>query len=335
MKNNENRKELHIIQGPGYKYDSFIPIADRINEHFDRILSLLSISTPSGKPICIKLNVDCVNPEEIAAYAQRVSKDPSVYQIRMGAGLLYHLWVASRAFASEYNLLPWIEQCKINDERLRKLGKKQIFADYAHSIGCYYIILHEISHIVLGQLEYIKDEIELDYLSEFQDEKSQYSLEEIRISKAFEAEADRQAGEFLLVFFEQSLGSNGLGNYLSFPSRLHVYEFYVYAITIVFRMLQVLTQRQGLIHPKPNERLYTLVGSLSKYFSHNFPDEHDKIYLQAVKSCLEAGEKLLVLDSYDPCTVIQNAYNLAFVDEVIRETNIRSYQHKVEVISTK
>lgn len=173
----------------------------------------------------------------------------------------------------------------------------------------------------------------LNYLSEFQDEKKQYSPEKIRIRKAFEAEADRQAGQWLVGIFEHSLGRNGLGSYLSFPSRLDAYEFYVYAMAAVFRILQDLTEREGVIHPKPNERLYVLIASLSKYFSQNLPNEHDRIYNHAVKSCLEAGEKLLVIDSYEPLTVMQNARNLAFVDDVLREINIGRYQHKFEVIT--
>lgn len=164
----------------------------------------------------------------------------------------------------------------------------------------------------------------------------QYSPDEvIRIKKAFEAEADRQAGELLLVFFEISLGKNGLGGSLSFPSRLHAYEFYVYVIAIVFRMLQDLTHKEEVIHPKPNERLYVLISSLSKYFSQNLPSEHDEIYIHAVKSGLEASEKLTLIDAYDPLTVLLNAHNLAFVDNVIREIDIRRYQHNVEVMSTK
>jgi hypothetical protein len=336
MNNNKTNKKLYVIEGPGYNWDYFIPRIDKIQAHFDRLLKEVNIFTPSGKATHIKLNIDVLNPEKISATAKRVSKDPAWYEIEMTAGLSYHLWVASRALAfEEFNLLPWTEECKIHDEELKKLSKKEALADYAYFIGSYYVILHEFSHVLLGHCDYTKDEMGLNYLSEFQDENKQYSLKEIKIRKALEAEADRQAGEFLLVFFENSLGKNGLGGYLSFPSKLQAYEFYVYAITIVFRILQDLTQGKEVVHPRPNERLYILIGSLSKYFSQNFPNEHDKIYNHAVKYCLEAGEKLLVIDSYDPWTVILNAHNLAFVDDVIQEKNIRSYQHKLEVVSLK
>lgn len=78
-----------------------------------------------------------------------------------------------------------------------------------------------------------------------------------------------------------------------------------------------------------------MIASLSKYFSQNVPDEHDEIHIHAIKSCLEAGEKLLVIDSFDPLTVILNAHNLAFVDDVVREINIGRYQHQFEVAITK
>ena len=331
MENNENKKKLYIVQGPGYDCEIFAERVDQIKDHFNRISSILNISTPSGHPISIELNIDWANPEKNDAYAGRLSKEPARYYIRMNAGLSYRLWVAASTFASEYQLLPWIDECQVNDERLIKLSKKQILAEYAYFIGSYCITLHEISHIILGHLDYINDVMKLKRLSEFPNEKNQYSPEQKRILKAFEVDADRQAGELLLVFFEQSLGINGIGGYLSFPSRLHVYDFYVHAIAMIFRLLQDLTQGQGTIHPKPNERLYTLIGSLHEYFRHHLPNEHDEIYTHAVKTCLEAGKKWLVIDSHAPWTVMQNAHNLAFADEVIMETNIRSYQHKLSV----
>lgn len=334
--NKENNKKLFIIKPPEYKYESFEPLLAQIEAHFNRILSFLKISTPSGKKTDLKLTIDVFNPEKISAYASRVTKDPAVYEIRINAGLTYYLWTASRRFAiPEYDILPWAEECIINDERLKKLSKKEVLADYAFFVGYYYVFLHEISHIVLGHLDYLNDEMELDCLSEFQDEKKQYNPSEIRIRKALEAEADRQAGELMMIFYENSLGVNGQGGYLLFPSRLHAYEFYVYAITAVFRVLQDLTQREGLIHPKPNERLYILIASLSKYFNQNFADQHDEIYIHAVKSCFEAGEKFIVIDSYEPLTVMLNANNLSFVDDVVREMNLRHYQHQIEVIETK
>ncbi len=255
----------------------------------------------------------------------------------MNAGLTYYLWTASRAFLlPEYNILPWVDECTINNERLKNSSKKEVRADYAFFVGCYYVLLHEISHILLGHLDYLNDEMRKHRcLSEFQDEKEQYNSSEIRIRKAFEAEADRQAGELMIIFYENSLGVHGVGDYFLFPSRLRAYEFYVYAIAAVFRVLQDLTQRKGLIHPKPNERLYVLIASLSKYFRQNFPEEHDEIYLHTVKSCFEAGKKILVIDSFDPLTVMLNAHNLSFVDDVVRETNLRSYQHQIEVIDKK
>ena len=43
----------------------------------------------------------------------------------------------------------------------------------------------------------------------------------------------------------------------------------------------------------------------------------------------------MVIDSFDPLTVMLNAHNLSFVDDVVRETNIRYYQHRIEVIDKK
>lgn len=331
--NDKNEKKLFIIQPPKYNWNNFDLLFSQIEQQFNLILNHLRITTSSDEPTEIKLKLDIFNPEIISAYAKRLSKHPAVYEVTINAGLSYYLWTASMTFAiPEYNIIPWLEKCSIENDNLKQVDKKKILADYAFIISIYYVLLHEIAHIVLGHVDYLNDEMMLNYLNEFQDEKPNYSSQEIKIRKAFEAEADRQAGEWLVAFFEYTLGKEGLGYALKFPSRKHAYEFYVYAITAVFRVLQDLTQRKGIIHPKPNERLYILIGALSKYFKQNTPDEHDVIYLHAVQSCMEAGKKFMLIEAYELLDIINNAMNLAFVDKVIEEINIRSYQHQFNII---
>ena len=151
-------KELHIIQIPEYNYE-FALITDKIQSYFERILSSLNISTPSGIPTDIKLKLDGADPNNVSAHAERDSKDPHKYEIIINAVITYNLWGWSRALASEYKLLPWIEQCRINNERATQLNKKELLADYAFFIGNYCIILHEVSHILLGHLDYIADKL--------------------------------------------------------------------------------------------------------------------------------------------------------------------------------
>ncbi len=106
MKNNDNNKKLYIIQAPGYNGEIFAERVDQIKDHFNRILSILNISTPSGNPISIELNIDWANPEKNSAYAERLSKETARYYIRMNAGLSYKLCLVASTFASEYQLLP-------------------------------------------------------------------------------------------------------------------------------------------------------------------------------------------------------------------------------------
>ncbi len=93
---------------------------------------------------------------------RRISKDSASYQIRMSAGFSYHVWLTSRAFESEFDYLPWIKQLKINDKLQRKLGRKRILSDFAYFIGCYYILLHEVSHVILGHCDYLQEEMGFD-----------------------------------------------------------------------------------------------------------------------------------------------------------------------------
>lgn len=333
--NTSNDKRLFIIQPKGYEYEDFEPLLSHIEDYFNMILSFIKISTPSDTPTVINLTVEVCTPEKISANAKRITKNPPVYEVRMSAGLSFSLWTVSRTFSiPDYDILPWIEECKINAKNHQGCNKKNILSDYAFLIGSYYILLHEIAHIVLGHLDYLNDAMNLGYLSEFQDEKRQYSAQELKIRKAFEAEADRQAGQWLVGFFETLFNKYYIGELFSFPSRIHAYEFYVYAIVAVFRLLQDFTRREGIIHPKPNERLYILVASLSQYFKQNIPDEHDEMYFHVIKSCLEAGKKFYLIDSFEPLDIILNDHNLAFVDDVLKEINISSYQHNLALAHT-
>lgn len=320
------KNPILYIGGPGYSYENFAPMIDQVSDHFDEILKLLKINSPDGKQVQIKLFVEVATPETIRAYAVRVSKNPNVYEIRMTAGLSYHLWLASRALASDVQYLNWINKIKILDPKQKKRGRKELLADYAYYLASYLILLHEISHVVLGHCDYVQDEMGFSALDEFEDEKKVLTDKEIRIRRAFEAEADRQAGEFLTGFFESSLGDRGLGTHIQFPSRKHVYEFYTYGVTLVFVLLQQLTQRKGAIHPKPNERQYIVVSALSKYFEKYKPEQLRLIHDHAVLTMIKAAKKTGLIEGSDPIKVMQNAISLAFVDDVVKETNIREYQ---------
>jgi gamma-glutamylcyclotransferase (GGCT)/AIG2-like uncharacterized protein YtfP len=320
------RNPILYIGGPGYTYDQFAPMIDQVSDHFDEILRALKITGPDGENVEIRLFVEVATPEKIRAHAVRVSKEPHVYEIRMTAGLSYHLWLVSRALESDANYLSWVKNIKILDPKFKKVGRKKLLADYAYYLGSYLILLHEISHVVLGHCDYVQDNMNFEHLDEFEDEKRELTSEEVRIRKAFEAEADRQSGEFLIAFFEESLSKTGLGSHVKFPSRKHAYEFYTYSITLVCVLLQQLTRRQGVVHPKPNERQYIIISSISKYFEKYNPEQLNLIQEHATLTMLKAAKKTGLIDGDDPLKVMQNAISLAFVDDVVEETKIREFQ---------
>ncbi|WP_141243740.1 hypothetical protein [Pseudomonas indica] len=323
------KRPVLYIGGPGYSYERFLPLIDGVQEHFDELLSRLKISTPHGDPVEIRLNVEAATHDKIRAYARRVGNIPE-YEIKMTAGLSYHLWLASRALASDVNYLPWIAQCKIKDSAQRKRGRREILADYAYHISTYMVLLHEISHVVLGHCDYVKDVMGFESLDEFQDEQKMMTQEEIKVRRAFEAEADRQAGEFLAGFFDSSLGEGGLGGHITFPSRRHAYEFYVYCVTLAFVLIQQLSQRKGVVHPLPNERQYIIVSAISGYMKIHKPEEMDCIQKHATASMIKAASKMGLIDADDLMVVINSALSLGFVDDVIKETGIRRFQHVLQ-----
>lgn len=307
-------------------------LINQINEQFNSVLATLNISTPAGHPVCIHLHIETDTPEEFYAEVKPLPKAQATYEIKVSNGLSRHLWMAaSKELTPEPNCLSWIELCEIQNKRLIELSKKEILVAFAYYISICCVILHEVSHITLGHCDYGSA-----YLDTLQNQEKQLSSEKINIiRKSFEAEADRQAGQWLLGIFEHSLTKNGVWHYLLFPSKFEAYEFFIYAVIVLFKVIQDLSLRDAPTYPNPNERLYIILGSLSKYFKQNFPDEHDNIYIHAVTSCLKIGRKLNLIDSYELETVKENALNLAFVDNMVQELNLSNYQHKLELIDLK
>jgi hypothetical protein len=249
----------------------------------------------------------------------------------MTAGLSYQIWLISRAFLSGANYLPWIKNIKLEDKVHKKSGRKSMIADYAFYLSSYFILLHEISHVVLGHCDFVKDEMGFDALNEYEDEIKKEEIPEydIKIRHAFEVEADRQAGEFLVGFFEESLGKGGLGKKIKFPSKKHAYEFYTYTITLICVLIQQLGLRRGNIHPKPNVRQYIILSSVKEYFDKvGFPD-HKVITDNIVLKMLEAAKKTGLLDAESPKQMIFNAILLGEVDDIKKDINIKDYQFTV------
>lgn len=223
-----------------------------------------------------------------------------------------------------------MKKIKLTKKELRKYGRKKLLADFAYHLSSYCILLHEISHIVLGHTDYIRDSLKIEMLDEFGTDKNELSLEQLEILFAFEAEADRQAGEFLTGFFEHALGDSGLGDELTFPNLRCAYEFYIYVLTSICVLIQQLTNRKKGVHPLPNERQYILQSSVASYLSIHKPKIANPINTHIAFSAMNAAKKMGLVDGWEVQTVVSNAIKFQEIDEVINKNNIREFQHSVK-----
>ncbi|MUK79138.1 hypothetical protein GNP84_19895 [Aliivibrio fischeri] len=320
---------VNYIRGCGYSYEEFEPLIGSIDEHFQSFINTLDIMTPDGKKVKISLFLDVFNPEKVSATAKRVSKDNAEYRVDMSAGLAYQVWVASQIFASDVDYFSWWKKVKIIDKSQSKVGKKQILADFAYYIGSYYIILHEISHIILGHCDYIADEMRFDSLDEFGTNEKELTSKELEIRYAFEAEADRQAGEFVAAFFNLSLGKYGLGNHIRFPSRSHVHEFFIYSISAVFALIQQLTGERSGIHPEPKKRQYIVASAYQKYLEDYHKNEIEALNEKFIHIMADSGKDLGIKGAGDLLEIARTALSLIRIDDIKKEISIKSYQHQV------
>lgn len=314
------------IGGPGYDYNfyqGFDPVLSGISDHFKNIIQHLQLKTRDGRAVSIELAVTASDPDNIEAFAKPEVVGSS-YRIVLSAGLSYHLWLASRFVLTDHEFFSWVANCKVL-KRKGSPSRKERLADFSFYITVYYILLHELAHIALGHCDYFSQTLGLE-VSEFDKRNLSLTEEQLRISRGLEAEADRQAGEWLMVFFEGALGPDGRGIDIKFPSRSAVYEFYTYTITSIFVLLQQLTQRKGKRHPLPNERQYIVLSSVDTYLKRYRPSERNILFPKVGLLMSSAGKRMGLLGAQSPFETASSALSMMYVDDVICETNIRSFQ---------
>lgn len=317
------------IGGPGYRYEDFEPLIGSIDEHIKEVLSVLKAENVKGATSNIKMVVDVFNPEKVGAFAKTVDICNGIYYVEMTAGLSYHVWLASRVFETDYDFLPWLKSIKIRDRNLKKNGRKKLIADFAYYLCSYAIILHELSHIYLGHTDFLKSKSSSEALNEFPD-KSEVARRDLMVRYAFEAEADRQSIEFLMAFLEGALGKDGMGVHIRFPSRLAVYEFVVYALTSLTALLQQMSLgAKNTVHPDANVRQYIFYSSVIAYLKKRQPDLSNVLETKIPIWAMEAGKKMGILKSHDPFDVMRTALELAKVDDILKESGVREFQHKM------
>lgn len=331
----EHKKPILYIAGPGYSYEHFEPLLASIFTHFDEILKSLLVRSPSGNTTAIELFIEATSHEEVYAKARRVSKEESAYEVRLSAGLSYHIWLASRAILANYEFFDWLERCRLTSKDARKKGRKAILSDYAYFLSSYYVLLHEIAHIVLGHCDFIEENMMLGALEEFDGCENLKDGSWVRIRKAFEAEADRQAGVWLFSFFDSALGASGKGVDIIFPSRKEVYQFYAYAVTTILVLFQQLSQRADHLHPLPNQRQSIVILAALSFFEKYKPLEKDEYLRNSIINMQMASEAFGLIGAGSLIDICKNAIDMAFVDEVIQETQIRTYQHTVLPVKGK
>lgn len=166
-------------------------------------------------------------------------------------------------------------------------------------------------------------------MNEFPDE-SETARNDLMVRYAFEAEADRQSIEFLMAFLEGALGKDGMGIHIRFPSRLAVYEFVVYALTSLTALLQQMSVgAKNTVHPDANVRQYIFYSSVIAYLKERQPDLSNVLETKIPIWAMEAGKKMGILKSHDPFDVMRTALELAKVDDILKESGVREFQHKM------
>jgi hypothetical protein len=326
------RNPIIYVGGPGYSgelVDSFDPIARDMESNFQRVIDQMAFARRDGTACHITVEVQVGRMESNNAIAKRVRDACNKYEIKFHAGLLYHVWLASRLPLVNFSYFPWLERCKLEKE-YRKDGRKKILAEKLFYIMAYFVLFHELAHIVLGHIDFIADHLRHeDGISEVH--ASSGSTERRipdDISQPLEADADRQAGLWSVALFDMALGADGRGTELRYPDTFVPFELYTFGMCSWTALLQQFLREKGSTgsHPKPLHRQFVTHAFLAQFFDQFHPENSVRLMTVVSKAMIKANRQLGLEEADRLETYIESARYMEWVGEQITKLGVRNYQ---------
>lgn len=311
----------------GYDRKRFLPELTNVQGNADRIVQALKISSPTAAECRVKCSVNHETPDTVNATAARLSAGQ--YEIAVETGLVVHAWAYSRLlerFPAE--LLSWADEARVAPAEVPKgMTTPTLLAEYAFYIMCQFVFYHELAHVVLGHLDYLSHKISLSVIREIP-ASVEMDLSDLR---AIEADADRQALLWSAAEYESTLGRDGLGIGLRFPTQEAAWDYFGFVVTLLCILFQN-ANATGTVrsHPDANERSFVMYGFIDEYLERSGKslDQRARFFRTACQSRVEYARKLGLVGGWSLEGNLQACAFMSGVGRALDRMGVRKFQMK-------
>ncbi|WP_129516019.1 hypothetical protein [Burkholderia stabilis] len=283
---------------------------------------------PDGTPVSVDIELDefAVN-SPIFRGARAAFLAPGMYKIEIGVGLITQLYVIAKCIAFDKSHLRGRTKAKLLRHDVRKSGRANVLADCAFHYMLTFVLWHEIAHVVLGHLDWLKARTGMGIIDEFgtrpmPDNKYTHS-------QTLEADADRQASIWTAAVVEAVTQNNNLLYYPTLPDLFYDIG-YIYGA--LFGFLDSVDSRQPdaeRYHPTADIRLGIVLAFVNDYLLRVHRDAAPTLRQEVIAGGMDALQCTFYQEKR-PYNIFRAPEFMAGNGRRLDELGVRSLQHRVE-----
>jgi hypothetical protein len=313
-----------------------IPSFDLINKlrgqaliHFQALLTNIQFVDVHGKEIKIAVEVEGTDIRSNYFFNACAKKDnQGGYKVIIGAGLLARLDALASAINNGSQRLKGAKNSKlVTQDKSLKLNRQKALSDFSFHYMLDLVFWHEVSHIALGHIDYL---INVGNAQEYLESSvGALTTQEIKVRRALEADADRQAAIWSTKTYEYSLNTN---KFLRYQNKKDAYYDFGYLIGAMFQFFESFHNNQSpevRFHPKAQERMSVMLEFLK--------DSLDSIYNSKIGEVLKqsaiAGAVRAFFDilheNKQPLDIVAIYEFLSKMGDELDKLNMQNYQLKI------
>lgn len=291
------------------------------------VLGGLNLHLPDGKKVEIEVELDDLAIEKpIFRQASAAPIGPGKYKINIGVGLIIQLSVIGRAIASDKHKLKGRTKTQMLRKDARNAGRGDALSDFVFHFMVCFVLWHEVAHIALGHLDWLKQKSGLNIINEFGYEPMPDDV--FTQLQTLEADADRQASLWSASMIDYAVQENP---FLRYTSRADLFYDIGYIYGALFGFMDAVDPRpeNGMRkHPKANIRLGVALAFVEDYVKRSDPDAAKHLQSQVIAGGIDALSRSIheKKEVFDPFAIF------AFMSENgkrLDKMGVRNFQHKV------
>jgi hypothetical protein len=253
-----------------------------------RATSRARLETQTGTPVTVDVDVTTDSDDASIFYnALAGRRATNRYRVRIGAGMLLHIDILSQALVADDSVLRVSKNSDIVDPALRDRDRQAIVKSFLFHYLTALTFWHELAHIVLGHLDWLKAQggeasmIELPTRPMSPTERDH--------QRVLEADADRQAAMWVLSIFDLTISNN---SHLRYHDEFDYFYDFGYLLTALFRMFDALDAEIPTAtrsHPENAERILVSLHNLREYLAKYRESDADRLY----RACCDGAASAL------------------------------------------